>query len=96
MYYHNFIIYRTENSLNSTQVGVVVLEKVVPSVQVIVLLPLSRNPSSHDTVSTVPASTGNVASVVSWFQAGSRLVHGTIALGHVVSVKLKFEKGFII
>ena len=55
----------TENSPNSTQVGVVVLEKVVPSVQVIVLLPFSRNLSSHDTVSTVPASTGNVASVVS-------------------------------
>ena len=60
------IVYlNTENSPNSTQVGVVVLEKVVPSVQVIVLLPLSRNLSSHDTVSTVPASTGNVASIVS-------------------------------
>ena len=50
----------------------------VPSVQVIVLLPLSRNPSSHDTVSTVPASTGNVASVVSWFQAGSIPIHCSI------------------
>ena len=36
-------------------------EKVVPSVQVTVLLPPSRNPFSHDTVSTVPASTGNVS-----------------------------------
>ena len=51
------------------------LEKVVSSVQVIVLLPLSRNPSSHDTVSTVPASTGNVSFIVSWFQAGSRPLH---------------------
>ena len=58
-----------------TQEGVVTLEKVVPSVQVIVSLPLSRNPSLHATVSSVPVSTGNVVSVVRWFQAGSRPVH---------------------
>ena len=58
-----------------TQEGVVTLEKVVPSIQVIVLLLLSRNPSLHDTVSSVPVSTGNVVSVVRWFQAGSSPVH---------------------
>ena len=45
------------------------------SVQVIVSLPLFRNPSSHDTVSSVPESTGNVVSVFRLFQAGSRPVH---------------------
>ena len=74
-----------------------VLEKVVPSVQVIVLLPLSRNLSSHDTVSTVPASTGNVASVVSWFQAGSRPVHCTLSVGRVAFSEIgEFETGLII
>ena len=53
------------------------LEKVVPSIQVKVLLPLSRNPSSHDTCTSVPLSTGNVVSVLRLFQAGSTLVHCT-------------------
>ena len=57
------------------QVGVVSVEKVVPSAQVIVLLPLSRNPSSHVTVSSVPAYTGNVVVVLMFFQAGFRPVH---------------------
>ena len=61
-----------------TQVGVVSVEKVVPSVQVIVLLPLSRNPSSHVTVSSAPAYTGNVVVVLILFQAGFRLVHWTV------------------
>ena len=47
----------------------------MPSVQVIILLPFNRNPSSHDTVSSVPESTGNGVSVRRLFQAGSRLVH---------------------
>ena len=63
-------------SLDPTQLGVVSLEKVVPSVQVIVSLPLCRNPSSHNTVSSVPESIGNVVSVSKLVQAGSRLVHG--------------------
>ena len=42
----------------------------------IMSLPLFRNPSLHDTVSSVPESTGNVVSVFRLFQAGSRLVHG--------------------
>ena len=58
-----------------TQLGVFKLVKVVPSKQVIVSLPLSRNSSSHDTVSSVPAFTGNVVSVLRLFQAGSRSVH---------------------
>ena len=61
-----------------TQVGVVSVEKVVPSVQVIVLLPLSRNPSSHVTVSSVPAYTGNVVVVLTFFQFGFRPVHWTV------------------
>ena len=65
------------------QVGVVSVEKMVPSVQVIVLLPLSRNPSSHVTVSSVPAYTGNVAIVLILFQAGFRPVHWTVSVGHV-------------
>ena len=64
-----------ECSPDSTQAGVVTLEKVIPSVQVIVSLPLCRNPSSHDTVSSVPESTGNVVSVFRLFQAGSRPAH---------------------
>ena len=39
------------------------------------LLPLCRNLSLHDTVSSVPESTGNVVSVLRFFQAGSRPVH---------------------
>ena len=49
----------------------------VPSVQVITLLPLCRNSSSHDTVSSVPVSTGNVSSVFKFLQAGFKLVHIT-------------------
>ena len=51
------------------------LAKVVPSVQVTVSLPLSRNSSSHDTVSSVPLFTGNVVSDFRLFQAGFRPVH---------------------
>ena len=87
-----YCIFKYWNSPSSTQVGVVVLEKVVSSVQVIVLLPFSRNLSSHDTVSTVLSSTGNVASVVSWLQAGSRPVHGTLSVGRVALVKLESLK----
>ena len=60
-----------------TQVGVVTLEKVVPLMQVIVLLPFSKNPSLQDTVSSVPASTGNAASVLRSFHAGSSAVHAS-------------------
>ena len=74
----------TEISPYPIQDGVVSLEKVVPSVQVIVLLPLSRNPSSHVTISTVPASTGNVVTVVSLFQAGSRPVHCIVSVERVI------------
>ena len=38
-------------------------------------LPLFRNSSSHDTVSSVPVFTGNVVSVLRLLQAGSRPVH---------------------
>ena len=38
-------------------------------------LPLFRNSSSHDTVSSVPVFTGNAVSVLRLFQAGSRPVH---------------------
>ena len=51
------------------------LEKVVLSVQVIILLPFNRNPSSHNTVSSVPVSTGNVVSVLRFFQARFNPVH---------------------
>ena len=46
------------------QEGEVSLEKVVPAVQVIVLLPLSLNPSLQDTVRTVPMSAGKFTAVV--------------------------------
>ena len=70
-------LFCTQYLPDSTQVGrgVVSLEKVVPSVQVTVLLPLSKNPSSHDTVSTVPVYTGNSVSVLRLFQASPRFVH---------------------
>ena len=67
---------------SQTQVGVVTLEKVVPSLQVIVSLPFSKYPSSHVTVTTVPLSTGNVVSVLKFFQAWSRPLH---VLGPVMS-----------
>ena len=46
------------------QEGKVSLEKVVPAVQVIVLLPLSLKPSLQDTVRTVPVSAGKFTAVV--------------------------------
>ena len=62
-------------SLKPTQAGVTSLVKVVSSVQVTVSLPLCRNSSSHDTVSSVPVFTGNPVSVLRLFQAGSNPVH---------------------
>ena len=56
------------------------LEKVLPLVQVIILLPSNRNPSSQDTLSSVPESTGNVVSVFRLFQAGSRPVHRGVSV----------------
>ena len=57
------------------QAGVTSPEKVVPSVQVTVSLPLFRNSSSHVTVSSVPVFTGNVVSVLRLIQAEFRPVH---------------------
>ena len=67
--------------------GVVTLENVVPSVQVMVLLPFSKSPSPHVTVSSVPESTGNVVSVFRLFQAGSNSVQD--AFGSVSEVCIK-------
>ena len=59
----------------STQIGGLTLEKPVQLKHVIMLLPFNRNPSLHDTVSSVPESTGNLVSVSKLFQAGSNPVH---------------------
>ena len=64
------------------QEGVMSLEKVVPSVQVIVSLPFSKvsgNLSLHVTVRTTPESTGNVSDVVNWAQAGSNPKHLSVS-----------------
>ena len=58
----------------------------MPSVQVIMSLPFNRNPSSHVTVSSVPESTGNVVSVLRFFQAGFNPVH---VFGGVSEVNIK-------
>ena len=66
------------------------------------LLPLSRNSSSHDTVSSVPVSTGNVSSVLKFLQAGFRPVHITeirfIALRRMMLWKImaKLVKYFLV
>ena len=59
----------------ASQDGINRLINIVPSVQVTMSLPLFRNSSSHDTVSSVPVFTGNVVSVLRLSQAGSRPVH---------------------
>ena len=65
------------------------MEKVVYPIQVTVLLPLSRNSSSHDTVSIAPDSTGNVPDVFSSFQPGSSPEHSS---EEPVQFSISFEK----
>ena len=72
---------------NQTQDGVMTLEKVVPSVQVIVSLPFCKYPTSHVTVTTVPLSTGNISSVLRFSQTGSRPLQ--YVLGPVMSEQFK-------
>ena len=47
-------------------------------IQVIVLLPLIKNPCSHDTVRVTVVSTGNVVEVERCVQAGSSPVHVSV------------------
>ena len=56
--------------------------KVVPSEQMIGLLPFSWNPAGHKTETAVPALTGNAVAVVRCFQAGSNPVHSAFSEDH--------------
>ena len=53
------------------------------------LLPLNKNSSLHDTVSSVPVSTGNVSSVFRFLQAGFSPVHSPGTVKKSVVKKLK-------
>ena len=53
-------------------------ENLVALIHVMVLLPLIKNPCSHDTVRVTVVSTGNVAVVMRCVQAGSSPVHVTV------------------
>ena len=58
-------------------------------IQVIVLLPLVKNPSSHDTVRVTVVSTGNVVEVVRCVQAGSSPVHVSVKVLYVSITDIK-------
>ena len=88
--YRHTMNYKTTFFLpGDTQEGVMSVEKVVYPIQVTVLLPLSRNSSSHVTVSIAPDSTGNVPDVFRYFQPGSNPEHSS---EEPVQCLISFEK----